>query len=837
MRNQSPRSLGSLPRTLGCNSPAIRTRLITYRAIKSTEIMQVPRDHSYRTLNHQQCQRESSLTWLVPSRRASAHHITPVLYAAVVTISMTLGNFSAAAAGKVAPNDPATIVAGIVDTPLLLNVTNPAITSADREIVAARAAFERRDIAALESTLVAARAAASRSGHPLLPYLDFWRFTLNLSRPSAPGSGAIFAVARSAEIAAFLDAQQDTPFADTLRRDWLKILGSLDEWDEFEPEFAKLTTDDNEVTCHQWRYLLTRNSPTETISKSQIKNAWLSGKYSTENCYAAFQLAFDAGIITSDNVWPRVRRAFDANQLVDARRNATFAKSFAPMATIFDRTVSAAAADPAKYLDAQKVIAKSAASTEVFLFAITRLAKSDAPRAAILLEQHGGSLTLNKTDLSYAWAQVAQYGAMQHDTNAVAWFRKAADTALELNDAQAGWKARAALRAGDWEQLSLAIDAMSVAERRDSAWRYWQARAYAQAGNAEAAKPIRAMLARENSFYGVLASEELGSPITPNWQGHKPTRIELDRQLSQPGIGRALALYRLDMKPEGIREWYYATRNMNDQDLLAAAEIARQANIPDRAINAADRTSVVHDFTQRFPMPHRADMQAQAKSNQLDEAWMYGLIRQESRFMADARSRVGAMGLMQLMPATAKWAANRVGMKNLMMDRVVDVPVNLSLGAYYLRHVLDDLGHPVLATAGYNAGPGRARRWRAETPLEGAIYAESIPFTETRDYVKKVMANAWFYARQIGTAQASLKEMMGSVPGRSRTGAVGGVGGVGGLSGQGSASSGIWGGIVNARGVDKRDSDKRNEKDTPAAGTATSVEPVTAVLNNVSRTE
>jgi soluble lytic murein transglycosylase len=322
------------------------------------------------------------------------------------------------------------------------------------------------------------------------------------------------------------------------------------------------------------------------------------------------------------------------------------------------------------------------------------------------------------------------------------------------------------LRALNWAQLSLAIDAMSVTERRNSAWRYWQARAYAEAGNVEAAKPIRAMLARENSFYGVLASEELGMPITPNWQGYKPARIELDRLLSLPAIRRALALYRLDMKTEGVREWYYATRNLNDQDLLAAAEIARQANIPDRAINAADRTSVVHDFTQRFPMPHRTDMQTHARANQLDEAWMYGLIRQESRFMADARSSVGAMGLMQLMPATAKWAAGRVGIKNLMMDRVVDVPVNLSLGAYYLRHVLDDLGHPVLATAGYNAGPGRARRWRAQTPLEGAIYAESIPFNETRDYVKKVMANAWFYARQMGSSKVSLKEMMGNVPGR-----------------------------------------------------------------------
>ena len=135
--------------------------------------------------------------------------------------------------------------------------------------------------------------------------------------------------------------------------------------------------------------------------------------------------------------------------------------------------------------------------------------------------------------------------------------------------------------------------------------------------------------------------------------------------------------------------------------------------------------------------------------------------------MADAKSRVGAMGLMQLMPATATWAAKKVGMDRFSLARVVDVPVNLSLGSFYLRHVLDDLGHPVLATAGYNAGPGRARRWRGLLPLEGAIYAESIPFNETRDYVKKVMVNAWFYAHQAGATKRRLKEMMGTVPGRS----------------------------------------------------------------------
>ena len=139
--------------------------------------------------------------------------------------------------------------------------------------------------------------------------------------------------------------------------------------------------------------------------------------------------------------------------------------------------------------------------------------------------------------------------------------------------------------------------------------------------------------------------------------------------------------------------------------------------------------------------------------------------------MADARSPVGAIGLMQLMPATARWAATKVGLKPFAPERTIDIPVNLTLGSFYLRHVLDNLGHPVLATAAYNAGPSRARRWQADIPLEGTIYAECIPFNETRDYVKKVMANAWFYARRLGTGKPSLKQLMGTVPARGDTSA------------------------------------------------------------------
>ncbi|MFN3544131.1 MAG: lytic transglycosylase domain-containing protein [Thiobacillus sp.] len=187
----------------------------------------------------------------------------------------------------------------------------------------------------------------------------------------------------------------------------------------------------------------------------------------------------------------------------------------------------------------------------------------------------------------------------------------------------------------------------------------------------------------------------------------------------------------------------------------------------DRAINTAERTRDLHDFELRFIAPYRELAQKAARENGIDEAWVFGLMRQESRFVSHARSRVGASGLMQIMPATGRWIAQRLGIKGFHPDAMQDPAKNIQFGAYYLRHVQDRLdGSPVLATAAYNAGPGRAQRWRDTREMEAAVYIESIPFSETRDYVKKVMSNAMYYAVRFDQPSVLLKDRLGTVPPR-----------------------------------------------------------------------
>jgi soluble lytic murein transglycosylase len=614
----------------------------------------------------------------------------------------------------------------------LVNVTHAA--PGDDDFMSMREAFRVKDTRKLE--LYAPRL----KGHVLEPYAAYWQLQAQLddAEPQA--------------IRAFLTEHKGTALAERLRTDWLKRLGKNQQWDLFDAERAALIEDDIEVSC----YTLQSRVRTDAAAAREARPLWFTEKETPASCTPLFAMLASSGQLSVQDIWTRVRLALAAGQVGTAIRAAeNLPAGQAPNG----KALYAVVQNPAAHL-ARTVDTASRAARETTMFAAYRLARSSPLQAAS--HWSGMESRFTAEERAFVWGHIGLQGALKHDPEALSWYARAG-AGGDMTDYQLEWKARAALRAGDWKTLIAAVDAM-VKENNDSPWRYWKARALKATGREAEALALLKPLSQEYLFYGQMALEELGGKVTVPPVGHTPTAAEIQAIAQQPSVRRSLALYALNARPEATREWVWSIRNLDDRQLLAAAEVAKRADVPDRVINTAEKTTALHDFRLRYHAPHRDLMKAHAANNGLDEAWVMGLIRQESRFITDIQSSAGAKGLMQLMPATAQWVAGKMGLKGWRWSTVTDVDTNLSLGTYYLRHVYDYLDNSAaLATAAYNAGPGRARGWRPERTMEAAAWAETIPFNETRHYVKLVMANASYYANLLGLPALTLKSRIGEV--------------------------------------------------------------------------
>jgi soluble lytic murein transglycosylase len=638
-------------------------------------------------------------------------------------------------------------------TALLAPLPSAAQVDGDDPIRAAREAFGRKD----KPRLAALRAQAIDTRHPLAPWVDYWE--LNARLPEA----------RVEEVEAFYARWPGSYVEDRLRNDWLLELGRRRDWANLSRDLPRFKmADDREVACYG---LVADHLADKDVAEAGRK-AWMAQNQPDEGCQLLGLTLAEAKLITQDDVLRRLRHAVENNRQKLARQTSALLGEAAAKA------VGDLLESPARYL-AAKASNIGHLRIELASLALARMAANDTETTARLLEDRWAD-ALGAEHGAWAWAQVAKQAALALRPEAVAYARNAWDSlpkarkdSPDWSDETLGWLARAALRQPDganrWRGVLKAIDAMGPAERGDPTWRYWRARALmalakrGEAGDADRAEAHQtlAALAGPLHFYGLLAAEELGAapPLPP--RALPPSEDERAAARAHPGLQRALMLVGAGLRSEGVREWNFSLIGMSDRALLAAAQIACEREVWDRCINTSERTKVEIDIDQRFPLPLRNDVVAKAADIGLDPAYVYGLIRQESRFIMDARSHVGASGLMQVMPATAKWTAKKIGL-DYKPAMITERDTNLRLGTAYLKLVLDDLdGSQPLAAAAYNAGPNRPRRWRQGPVLEPAIWAENIPFTETRDYVKKVLANATVYASLMSGKPASLKARLG----------------------------------------------------------------------------
>lgn len=620
--------------------------------------------------------------------------------------------------------------------------------SADDAFVEARQAAARSDRVRFEA------AAAQAAGHPLSIYLDYWRLRLRLNEPAAGRARAEGSDGSAdREVRAFLDRHAGSLVADLLRRDWILDLGRRSEWSLLDQQYAQwILRDDTNAHCRSWQGAATRG---RTLPPEAVDTLFRPREL-TESCAALVEALARDGTLTATDLRRLLRLSLEGNAAGSVRRIAQL------------MNLPAKAVDDA--LERPQAALGAASAPEIALIAAVRLARQDPERA---VDAVAGTPALGPADRSFVVAQAAAHAMRRMSPRALEWTRQSLDA--DVSDETLDWLARAALRDTDWLTLHAVIEKMSLPNRREPTWIYWHARAHQALGRPEQAEVALRSIAGQFHFYGQLAAEELGTLTTAPRRETPATERELAEAARNPGFARALEFYRLGLRFEGNREWNFQLRGMGDRQLLAAAEWACRQSVLDRCVNTADRTLQEHDFSLRFITPFVEHVKPVARDRGLDPAWVYGLIRQESRFIMDARSSASAQGLMQIIPPTARWIARRLGETDFRLQDLNTLETNVRFGTYYLKNVLDDLdGSAVLASAGYNAGPGRPRSWRNTLPrsVEGAIFAEIIPFGETRSYVKNVLSNAAFYGALITGEPQSLKRWLGTVspssaPGRA----------------------------------------------------------------------
>lgn len=584
----------------------------------------------------------------------------------------------------------------------------------------------------------AAELADQLQDYPIPSYVAYYRLKSNLRN------------ATNEEILEFLNHYDGTAIADRLRNDWLLLLGKDHDWANFDREYPKFVLDDDvEVKCFA---LMSKAEKGTNVVKEARELLGMSFPKARETGFALVETLAMKRQLSTDDAWYFARVAADMNLPGTAARIAALAGgSQGSVAVALDKPSSILSTGPGE----------SRASHETYILAVGKAAYKERGSAIASLNQHEDELT--KDERAMAWARIALPASVQLAPEAITYWKKG--TAADISPYAHEWRLRTALRNEDWQHVSDWIDLMPAHLQNSQTWIYWKGRALKALGERSDAIDLFKSIEKEHTFYGMLAEEELNGWVIVPSSRYYVSDSEVENMAETMILARKF--YKMDWTFEAVREWNWQLRKMKeDRQIIVAAELAQRIGRTDRMIYTSDRTKNTVVTSQRFPMPYRDYFEAAAEELDLDLAWTYGLVRQESRFVVRAKSNVGAQGLMQVMPATARYVAKQIGMTDYTADKIADMQTNIKLGSAYLKMTLKGLSNnQAMASAGYNAGPGRPKRWKSTLPhaVEGAIFAESIPFEETRDYVKKVLFNAVHYAGELGSQTQSLKQRLGTI--------------------------------------------------------------------------
>ena len=585
------------------------------------------------------------------------------------------------------------------------------------------------------------RLEADLHDYPLYPYLQYDQLSTTLGKT------------RDADMQAFLDTYADSPLAERLRRSWLSYLAKQHQW----PRFIAFYDADQasvELQCH---YLhATRREPASAEWLDAATKLWMVGSSRPDTCDPVFKVLSASTRMTQELVWQRINLAMQENA-------PSLASYLARMLPANQRkwvdTWREAHERPASAQNLSVLKQDNEHSRDILAHAVGRLGRSDAAAAQSWWSDIQKRYDFSAEQRAKIPRQIGLYAAYQRLPEAHVLLAALPEDTRD--NTTRGWQARSALLQRDWPAIAAAIDAMPAEESQDGEWRYWRAQAESEQGHADVALPMFSALAKERSYHGFLAADILQQDYSMQDQ----PLVVSDTQLTQlqekyPGLLRAGELLRANLVTDARREWGYALRDMPEQDLQSASVLAHRWGWHDRAIITAGKSGYQDDLNMRFPLLYSNEITKIATQLNMDPSWIMGIMRQESAFMVDARSSAGALGLMQLMPATGAEVARRLKLAKPSSLALLQADTNIRLGSNYLKQAFDSLGNQVLATAAYNAGPYRVRSWLPDSPMSTPLWVDTIPFSETRGYVRGVLAFATVYESRLQRPITPLNKRM-----------------------------------------------------------------------------
>tara|TARA_R100000541_G_scaffold301_4_gene1273 strand:+ start:32776 stop:34680 length:1905 start_codon:yes stop_codon:yes gene_type:complete len=571
--------------------------------------------------------------------------------------------------------------------------------------------------------------------YPLEPYLAYDELTARLKTAS------------NDEVEKFLAEHGDLPQASWMKLRWLRLLAARGDWRPFVAHYdPKMNF--TELDCLYGQYQLISGQKEQGYATAE--KLWLVGKSQHNACDALFERWEDAGQLTEDLRWKRAKLAVESGNYGLAK----FLIKSLPTLKAQGELLIDVAQKPQLLSQPERFSPATETMSDIVSIGLRRLARANPEQALGLLDSYARRMSFSAEEKVSIARQIGLTLAKRFDPRAL---KIMAEYDPELrDDTVSEWRARLLLRLGRWDDVYALTQRFPEELANSNRWRYWKARSLELAKpNDKRAIELYQPVAGERDFYGFLSADRIQAPYKLN---HQP--LALDPKLVQKvrntaGIRRAMEFHARGQIVDGRREWYHVSRLFSRDELVAQARLAYELEWYFPAIRTISQAKYWDDLDIRFPMAHRSSLVNAAKAREIHPSWAFAITRQESAFMADARSHVGASGLMQLMPATAKETARRFGIPLASPQQVLNPNVNIQLGAAYLSQIYGQFnGNRVLASAAYNAGPGRVRQWLKNAQhLPFDVWVENIPFDETRQYVQNVLTYSVIYGQKLNSPQ------------------------------------------------------------------------------------